>query len=510
MIRGIRPPQNPEGVAVFLDCGFKRDGAMYTLVMHRLAEKGWLPVSLHPDLDMPRHPDPVLGGLNGMLVREGPTRYRLAGTAPEVELAHNWEIDLNGQICRAEGINFFDVVRGKLRRYFKTYELDFERPDIKIACRDMIASADAALSICRYLRDHVAARNLPVRILGCEHLYVPSGIFNIYCAERGREFGIEFVDFSGAYSHYFTAGEYLKRHSFAVRNVTRHDTISRHIVDRDAFDEWLKHNGGGDAAREAKAAALSIVANSWTGKRDIPPDAVGMLDRIAAHRENGGIVACLYGHVGFDLGVPRDCGDGHADMVDWMNDTIETLNGKDVLLLIKPHPTEKRYKPNRKPNQMLADLIHVPLADNVVLMDALWLGTHEIMDHIDIGLIWRSNAALELAIKGIPAIVAGREAAYRNAVDLIYPESQAHYHELLDNLENIGPMPGQGERAALLLRYIAEETFINLPYVRQPALKSQDGFRYANPGLAWDEAKLADFLANGDPNIDRICTEIVN
>ena len=193
-----------------------------------------------------------------------------------------------------------------------------------------------------------------------------------------------------------------------------------------------------------------------------------------------------------------------------MNDTIETLNGKDVLLLIKPHPTEKRYKPNRKPNQMLADLIHVPLADNVVLMDALWLGTHEIMDHIDIGLIWRSNAALELAIKGISAIVAGREAAYRNAVDLIYPESQAHYHELLDNLENIGPMPGQGERAALLLRYIAEETFINLPYVRQPALKSQDGFRYANPGLAWDEAKLADFLANGDPNIDRICTEIVN
>ncbi len=165
--------------------------------------------------------------------------------------------------------------------------------------------------------------------------------------------------------------------------------------------------------------------------------------------------------------------------------------------------------PNRKPNQLLAELITVPLEANVILMDALWLNTSEMIDAINVGLVWRSNVALELAICGIPAIVAGREAAYRDAVDLIYPNDRAHYHALLSQLSLLTINEKQGQRCALYLRYLSDETYFNLPYIRYPGVREVAGFRYVTPALEWDEAALQNFLTVGDPAIERICDEIV-
>lgn len=499
-------PVEPRGVAVFVNCGFLRDGGMYALVMRRLSERRWHVASLQPDLHMKPPDSAALARLDGMLVRESATCYRLADASPDASLRQAWEIDLTRRICRSDGIEYFPIVAGKLRRLFKAYDLDFGRPDVAEATRQVIASADAALTVCHYLRDEVASRGMPVRIIGAEHLYVPSGVFMEFCARKGRHDGMEFVDFSGAYSHYFSAGEYLERHSYAVQNITRRNSISRHIVHRDDFERWLSRGQDGAAARRE---ALRLMRQSWTGQQRPPGSALALIERIRTHRERGGKVACAFGHVGFDLGVPRDIGDAHEDMVDWLNDTIAALNDTDTLLLVKPHPTEKRYKPNRRPNQLLEELIRVPRADNVVLMDALWLNSFEMIGLIDVGLIWRSNVALELTISGVPAIVAGREAAYRGVVDLIYPRDRDHYHTLLRTLGTLRADEAQGERCALFLKYLSEETFINLPYVRAPGLRQAEGVRYVVPVLEWDELRLRRFLDEGDPAVDRVCDEIM-
>jgi hypothetical protein len=510
LLANLERPPHPDGVAVFMNCGFLRDGAMNTLVMRRLIERGWFAASLHDDLPMPATGNHIVDRLDGMLLRDAPTRYRLAGTpanaAAGAERRHDWDIDLPGGTCRAGGFNYFPVVNGKLRRLFKAYDLDFSRPDIRRAADEVIDSADATLTICRYLHDEIAAKGTPVRILGAEHLYVPAGVFMMFCAAEDAKAGMEFVDFSGAYSHYFSAGEYLARHSYAVQNITRHNSISRHIVHRDAFDRWIAEGQDGAAALEE---ARGLMQQSWTGREEPAPEAKGLIERIDRHRAAGGKVACAFGHVGFDLGVPRDVGDAHSDMIDWLDDTIETLNGSETLLMIKPHPTEKRYKPNRKPNQLLEDLISAPRADNVVMMDALWFNTFEIIDKIDLGIVWRSNVALELTMSGVPAIVAGREAAYRAAVDLIYPRDRDDYHRLLNDIGGLSVDDDQGVRCALYLKYLADQTFINLPFVKEPGFREADGFRYIIPTLEWDDAELARFLADGDAEIDRVCDEIV-
>ena len=500
-------PIAPKGIAVFLDCGFKRDGAMYALIMRSLTEKGWHVASLHDDLEMHAVEDKTLSLLDASLKRVSSTEYVVKEDIRRDLKAIEWEIDLASGTCLADGIDYYPIVMGKLRRLHKAYDLDFTDDEISLSAEEVLKSAAAALAICYFLRDKVASTDLPVRIIGAEHLYVPTGMFMMFCAEEGYRHGVEFIDFGGAYSHYFTAGEYLEFQVYAVQNITRRNTISRHIIDRSTFDQWVNKGQDVDGAlKEAQA----VIQQNWVGTDERPDEARRLVEKIKHHRANGGAVACAFGHVGFDLSVPRDHGDAHKNMVDWLNDTITTLNDTDTLLLIKPHPSEKRYKPNRKPNQLLEELIHVPRAQNVIMLDALWFNAFDIFELIDVGLIWRSNVALELAILGIPAVVAGKEAAYRYALDLIYPSDRDNYHDLLEDIENLQMPEQQDQRCALYLKYITTETFINFAYVIPPELQESQGFRYAPSSLRWNRKNLERFLSNGDPAVDRVCTEIMS
>ena len=69
IVEGLDRPTAPEGVAVFLNCGFLRDGAMYTLVMRQLIARNWHVASLHDDLPMSAAADQILGELDGMFLQ---------------------------------------------------------------------------------------------------------------------------------------------------------------------------------------------------------------------------------------------------------------------------------------------------------------------------------------------------------------------------------------------------------------------------------------------------------
>ena len=99
----------------------------------------------------------------------------------------------------------------------------------------------------------------------------------MFCANQDIAKGLEFVDFSGAYSHYFTAGEYLERHSYAIQNITRRNCISRHIVHRTAFDSWLELGQDGEAAVKA---AQTMMKNSWTGEENPSTTIDNLVERI--------------------------------------------------------------------------------------------------------------------------------------------------------------------------------------------------------------------------------------
>jgi hypothetical protein len=323
--------------------------------------------------------------------------------------------------------------------------------------------------------------------------YVPGGIFNVFCAEAGAREGMEFVDFGDAYAHFFTVGA-APGVFFQARNITRGGGVSRLDVDRAAFEAWLAR---GVDAGPARAEADAILRQDRTAAGELPAEAAAVLERVREHRRRGGKVACVFGHLTFDLGGLRDDGPAHRDMADWLEDTLAALAGSSTLVLVKPHVAEGRYKANRAPLQLLAELVRAPRADNVMWLDPLWFNAHQLFPHLDAGIVWRSSVALELTIAGIPCVVAGRETYYREAMNLASPADRADYRRILAELPGRAVAPSESARAALLLKYIPEQTFLSLPYVERDG-DPTGSFR-------WNEVALARLLAEGDPDIDRAC-----
>jgi hypothetical protein len=294
--------------------------------------------------------DPALGALEGALARHSRTLYLRAGQDPaDRRLAHTWEVDLAAGVCRAEGIDFGAAVIGGLRRDLKRYTLDLDDPVCRSEAGELLRSADAALGVCLALREQ-AHRGRRVRVVGAELLYVPAGIFNIFSRQEAS--GFDFVDFADTYAHYYSGGP-LSWHHLGIQNITRHRLDTHMDVRREDFEAWLATHPDAEAAL---AEAARVTRHNRTAASP-PPAAQSLLQRIASTRAQGGKVVGVFGHITFDLGGLQDTGPAHADMVDWLNHTLELLGRTDHLVLLKPHPEEGRYKGNRRPCQLLSELL---------------------------------------------------------------------------------------------------------------------------------------------------------
>ncbi len=500
LLEGVVRPDAPRAVVAFCHSGFLGELGLYSLIGNRLAAREVAPVYLSPALRLTPYKNLDLASVEGSLIRHRRTLYTRPWSV-HAPLRFVWRVDMVNGVAEAEGINFSPAVLGMLRRDFKRYEINFETLEVQQAVTELIRSADAALGICIDLTERFGTSGVPVRILCAELNYVPGGIFNIFCAKRGHQYGIEFIDFGAAYAHYFDVGD-RRTQIYAAHNLTRHGTHTRLEPVPKRFHEWLQNGQDGSSALRY---VQEIVLQDRLGPHSAN-HSTDVLNRLAAHRAAGGKVICLFGHMSFDLAGLHDRGPAHGDMVDWLRDAIDTLSNRtDILLLIKPHIGEVRHKANQRPNQYLRDLLPAPLPHNVVNLEPDWFNAHELYPYLDLGLVWRSTVALELIVAGIPAIVCCDEAFYWRALEglLIVPRDREHFHRILTDTDPPTVTAQLQERAALLLRHITERTFIPLPYLIR---RETDGRRLPP---VWNQEYLQRFLAEGDPQVERVCDEIL-
>jgi hypothetical protein len=362
------------------------------------------------------------------------------------------------------------------------------------------------MEICRRVQDEVASKGIVVRFTGGEPSYPPSGVFRQYCSQVGYQHGMEFVDLGVAYTRYFngTNDDGDNTSYYTARNITRHGLVCRGNVVGAEFDAWLTTSPSIEAAL---AAAEKVASQNRTQVDEIPAEAQLLIKKLERHRKNGGIVACLYGGMAFDM----ECDDGpaHNSMLDWLSDTIETLGGReDTLLLIKPHISEKRfYKKNQRPLQTFADLVPDYAPDNVIVLNPLWFNAHHLMKYMDVGLIWRSSVALEHAIHRVPCYVAGHQTEYFQAIDFPMPHDRDEYHTMLQTLEK-APAVTQSlrERSALYFKFLQEIDYIELPYT-QP--KSGFGGSVSGP-QEWNMDALKELFSGKSQGIASISKAFTN
>jgi hypothetical protein len=120
-------------------------------------------------------------------------------------------------------------------------------------------------------------------------------------------------------------------------------------------------------------------------------------------------------------------------MADWVSRTIQYFMGRpDIQLVIRIHPGEiltREYSMVDVVKQTLPELpeyIHVIEPEEKI-------NTYDLIDITDIGLVYTTTVGLEMALKGIPVIVAGKT-HYRDRGFTFDPASWVEYFKLLGTM----------------------------------------------------------------------------
>lgn len=121
----------------------------------------------------------------------------------------------------------------------------------------------------------------------------------------------------------------------------------------------------------------------------------------------------------------------------WVMTTIDHVAGRDdIVLTIKPHPAESV----RHSNDKMAEWIHRnvdPIPENVtVLQPDTDVSPYEMIQTLDLGLVYNSTLGLEMVHEGIPVVVAG-DAHYRGFGFTEDPRTPGEYVDIIEKPSEI-------------------------------------------------------------------------
>lgn len=490
----VPQPQNPVGVAVIL-MGYSPLALLWHgLTAIEMRKHGYATILLdsHTGLTMASTGVAEIDGLNGMVTHRG--RY-LRGDGMGAALHADWEIDVDQKIIRADGMNVYQPIYERIGTQQRRYSVDMHAPLAHYSLTQQVATADTALAVCRQIQEIAAAQDIQVRFLGSMSHYVPAAVYRKYCAAHPGS-RMEFVSFLAAYQHYYNNLANTVSTALSVENMTRHPELrmSCHAYP-EQFDAWIARQQDVDGI----IAEVDRVINMDRARKQPSDAAEAVMRRIQEHRAKGGRVVCLFGKIMYDICVEEEGGPCHADMIDWLNHSIEAVRGHDdILLLIKPHPNE--IKPEvADPTEFFFDGIQVPLPDNVIKLEHRWFNINDIVPVTDMGVMWHGTTTLEFMARGIPVVVCATWGIHDHPVQVVTAKTRTDYEDVLRHPDRYSVSDEQRRRAALLINYLAsDEIIVPYDYGHMPV------FRNVGGNFAWFKDKVEVYLKDGDPHIAKI------
>jgi hypothetical protein len=147
----------------------------------------------------------------------------------------------------------------------------------------------------------------------------------------------------------------------------------------------------------------------------------------------GGRTALLCPNVAWDsalLGRDR----AFPSLVEWVRQTVRYFAARrDCRLIVRVHPAEAIFGTGQPVAGVVRECCH-PLPDHIrVVGPTDPVNTYDLMDACDFGLVYNSTAGLEMAMRGLPTIVAGRP-HYAGKGFTIEPRDPVEYRSVLDRM----------------------------------------------------------------------------
>ena len=414
----------------------------------------------------------------------------------EADLAHGklrWgDIDLSHPLWEDAAVN---------RR---RYDVDFTCPALVQFLENTTTWTRLIAVALQNARRVFAEKKLKCGFMVSFQARLPDVLVRYYCEQHGDPQEFFCVHAANGYQNYFTNFASPVSTKIAVRNMTMHkETRSASFPVPDDFQRFYKDNVASAPAMLEMVRDITKVRRSTAGQKETLPEAQLCAARIKEWADGGGKVVCAFGKVVCDSSVPFDGGPAHKNMKDWINHTIESVEGSKSLLLIKPHPHELNNQIASFLTEHFEDLIEMKLPENAMIMGHNWFDIHDLLDKIDLGLIYNGTTAVELGVLGIPAVLCSHFAPIDYPVGHIVPKSRDHYRQLVRFEKPANVDADLRERSACWLYYMSSDK-ITLDY-RYHARQVTNKVLYPS---WWFKEDIERYFVEGDANVSRVAEDI--
>lgn len=488
-------PTAPEGVVILAARNVDQLRKYPIVVLMEMKRRGWAVIPLVEGL-LPRERTGIqqLDVLNGCITLEN---TMVEGADARLSSIRGFKVDTAKGIARWGDIDLSHSLLEDARISRRAYNIDLTCPALVANLDRLCLSATLFARAINHARKVCKRQRRRVALMSLFNSRMPDSLFREYCDKRGDPDEFFCLHTTNGYENFFRNFQTNVSTRCVIRNVTKYNhvrTASMPIPEH--FERYYrKHKRDLDKVL-SKIADVASVKRTTGGNSVVDPAAEECKARILDWRAKGGKVACLFGRVVCDSAVPYDGGPAHADLSDWLNHTIEAVRGSDTLLVIKPHPHELNEAIGTYLNEYFADLIKTELPDNVLIMGHKWFDIQSLKEFVDLGLVYNSTAAIELALMELPTVVCGYFTPIDYPVGNIVPRDRKHYEQLVRFEAAISPKPDFRARAAIWLQYMSTSGFVaDYRYHARPTTN-----RVIYPPY-WVEEDVIRYNAQGDSQV---------
>ena len=489
---------NSEYIFIFNQTISKFTGKLYILLSHELSNRGIASCFQYKnDLWNPYSPRLDIDGYE--LSNSFTSEKRFCIKSPNgQQLFFKWSVDIENKIIEAERINFFPYINNTLRTIQKRYNIFFRDEDNKPVYDDLIQTCDLLLKHFLLLKQYSQKHQKRIRFVGFESQYVPNGILKMLCDRLSYKRDIEYIEMGRGYKFYF--GQHHPKESYILFfNLTKNNVETSMAISK---EEWA----GKDDKEVEFSESFKLVSNAIDRKiyefekesfYKIPTGQEKVIKILDNYKSKGKKVFLLVPHVFYDSPV-NDESEAFTGMCEWIIETVKYFNGKEHILLLKPHPAEFiAEQPQKAPNETLASFLgNTELPENILLLDPHQFTIKDLCPFISCGLIWRSCVAMELTFLKMPCIIAGNP-MYR-VLDLNYAESKEHYFNMIEQSHPIKVTDRQKKDIATYL-HLLDKKHVKIECISYNKVRK----------FHWNIKALRKYLKYGDERIKSVVENIL-
>ena len=498
----VPQPTHPKGVVMLAPRNAQQLTKYPLVVLMELKRQGWAVIPLVQGV-LPRQAtgDPRIDKFIGCITQDGQLNPAVASTFAPID---DFVADLpRGRLAWA-GVDMSQILWEEAAINRRRFSVDFTCPALQPFLARLVNWTQVVGTALHTARRDLGGMRLSVGTIVSFQARLPDAIVRFYCAERGDPQKFFCIHATNGYENYFANFSRPYSMKAGLRNVTAHPELrtASFPVPRD-FAAWYEARKEFGAKNLASVEAVTKVRRAAREAPTPPPEALALRERVKDWKRAGGRVACLFGKVVCDLGVPFDGGPAHANMKDWINHTVESVRDSQTLLLIKPHPHELRDEIATFMTEHLTDLIENDLPDNVVIAHPDWFDVSDISELVDLGVIYNGTTAIELGLVRVPAVLCSDFAPIDYPIGHVVPRDREHYRALLRFEEAASVPEDLAERAAAWIHYMSGERLaVSYRYHFRPLTNKLE----ASPH--WFEDDILGYLSGGDPNVTALANRI--